>query len=186
MQRVVSTLRVLGSIAASVVLCLTIEARGVDLSPEQQTGALLLKITRYVTWPDPKKADSNSFFLVGVLGTSAVVNVLQHASKGRSVHGRPYRVVHFPAGWDVREWRKCQVLFISQSEQGRLAEILSAIEGASVLSVSSIESFANRGGMLSFDTSSTKLRILLNPRIASEVGIEFSSRLQKIATIVDR
>ena len=180
-----SILRVLRSIAIGVVLSLAIEARGVDLSREQQTSAILLKIPRYVRWPEDADVDSSADFLIGVLGKAAVTKVLERASRDRSVHGRPYRIIHFFDGWDVREWRKCQVLYVAESEHHRLAEILSAVAGAPLLTVSNIEDFAKRGGMVAFDTSSGKLRIYLNPRRAAGEGIEFSSRLQKIATLVE-
>ncbi len=78
----------------------------------------------------------------------------------------------------------CHVLYISSSENGRLKEILAAIDKAGVLTVSDIPQFSQRGGMIQFVEESNKIRFEVNLASAGAAGLTLSSELLKVAVTV--
>jgi hypothetical protein len=71
----------------------------------------------------------------------------------------------------------CRILFISASEESQLKQILGALEGMSVLTVSDLPQFSQRGGMVQFVLDSKKVRFEVNltPGGARSPGDEFGT-----------
>jgi hypothetical protein len=77
-------------------------------------------------------------------------------------------------------------VFVSASERGRLPEILSALGSKSVLTVSEVEEFAARGGVINFVLVDNRVRFEINPGAAKRSGLKISSELLRLGRIVDR
>jgi hypothetical protein len=65
-----------------------------------------------------------------------------------------------------------------------LKEILASIKGASVLTVSEIDQFAESGGMIGFVFDQDQVRFEINLDAATQAHLEISSRLLSLATRV--
>ena len=71
------------------------------------------------------------------------------------------------------------------SEEDQVLEILAAIAGDSVLTVSETKSFAEVGGVIGLVNQRTKVRIQINVAAVESSGLQISSRLLRLADIVD-
>jgi hypothetical protein len=80
----------------------------------------------------------------------------------------------------------CHVLFISLSEEHRLAEILKTLEKTTILTVSNLPKFSQQGGMIQFVVEANKVRFEVNLTSAERAGLTLSSELLKVATTVTR
>ena len=92
------------------------------------------------------------------------------------------RFAHF-ANSEVPALKKCQILFIAYSEKGKTSEILEVQGGSGVLTVSEIDTFLPKGGMIFFDQEGQKITLAINPKTAEEAGLAISSKLLQAAKI---
>ena len=96
----------------------------------------LFKFALFVEWPNEAFANGNSDFCIGILGDDPFGGQLDRAVADKSVRGRKVQVVRHDS---VEKTRDCHVLFISQSEKERLPQLMKALKGSRVLTVSDIE-----------------------------------------------
>jgi hypothetical protein len=94
---------------------------------------------------------------------------------------RPLAVLRLQEPEDVEP---CSVLFVSASESARLDLILAALSGRSVLSVSDMDGFVRRGGMVGFVLRDGRVRLRIDAMRASEAGLSISSKLLRVAELV--
>jgi hypothetical protein len=78
----------------------------------------------------------------------------------------------------------CRIVFISSSEEGHLKEVLTALDKVSVLTVSDIPHFSQRGGMIGFILDGNRIRFDVNLASAENAGLMLSSELLKVAAAV--
>jgi hypothetical protein len=78
------------------------------------------------------------------------------------------------------------VIFISASEESNLPAILKVLEGQAILTVSEIENFAQRGGMIKLAKESNKLVFEINVDVAKRAKLAMSAQLLRLARIVKR
>lgn len=73
----------------------------------------------------------------------------------------------------------CDIAFVSSSKQGELSQVLHSAHH--VLTISDIQGFAEKGGIIEFIEVEGKLRFVINRNVAVRVGIKISSQLLKLA-----
>ncbi|MGH9351569.1 MAG: YfiR family protein [Terriglobia bacterium] len=78
----------------------------------------------------------------------------------------------------------CRVLFISSSEDSALNDVLSTLGRSSVLTVSDMPQFIERGGMVGFILQNNRVRFEINLAAAKSAGLTLSSQLLKLAASV--
>jgi len=101
--------------------------------------------------------------------------------EGKEAKGRRVVVKRFKG---LEELEFCHILFISSEMEGRMAEILDRLKGASTLTVSDIDGFARRGGMINFITVENKIQFEINVEAAERAKLQISSHLLRLARIV--
>ncbi|MBS1197786.1 MAG: hypothetical protein H6R18_1571 [Proteobacteria bacterium] len=80
----------------------------------------------------------------------------------------------------------CDVLFIPESLADFTPSLLARVGKAPVLTISDMEGFVNRGGMIGFVVDGDKLRFDVGIRAASGCGIGLSAKLLELARQVRR
>ncbi|HVH09481.1 MAG TPA: YfiR family protein, partial [Gemmatimonadales bacterium] len=78
----------------------------------------------------------------------------------------------------------CDILFISESEDERVDEILAALKNRPILTVSDAANFAQRGGIIRFVTAKSRVRLEINPDAAQGAHLTLSSKLLRLADLV--
>ena len=147
-----------------------------SLSEYEVKAAFLFNFAKFVKWPE-RGAPS---ITVCVLAEDAVERTIEKTIGGKTLRDKPV-VVKRPADLEDHD---CQILFISDSRRTELARILRSMNGASVLTVGETDAFAERGGIINFRTENDRVRFEINPEAAQNAGLEISSQLLKLATIV--
>ena len=82
--------------------------------------------------------------------------------------------------------RKCHILFISESEQGRLPSIFKAVSAGSVLTIGDTDRFAEAGGIIGLYNLDEKVQFSINLEQAHNASLQINSQLLKLAKIVRR
>jgi hypothetical protein len=147
----------------------------------QIKAACLLNFARFIQWPAAAFAEPAAPVVVGVLGDDPFGDALEQTFRDESVEGRPFVIKR---SRQVEELRNCHMLFVSRSEKDRVPGILAALSTARIATVSEIDGFASRGGILNFYVESGKIRFEINADAAGHNGLTISSQLLKRAKIV--
>ena len=141
--------------------------------------AFLLHFTSFIGWPDG--ALGNDTIEVGILGQDPFGKALDTID-GKVVQGRTIVVKRSRS---VKDLKSCSVLFIARSEKSRLRQIFSELGDRPVLTVSEMEDFSRKWGVINFTTAGNRVRIEINNAAAKRAHLRVSSRLLRVAKLVD-
>lgn len=142
--------------------------------------AFIYNLAQFVHWPAGDRPDEP--FVVTVLGADPIGAALQDALRGRAVGRRPI-VLRLAATMD--EVGPTQILFISGSEESRLASILERLGADPVLTVGDMGAFAAHGGVVGFRLEGDRVRLEVSRAAAERSRLRLSSQLLRLARIVE-
>jgi hypothetical protein len=143
----------------------------------------LFNFAKFVDWPDDAfKTESNDLRLE-VIGHDPFDGALDRLVAGKFI--KTHRVV---IGYSrtVSPGPPAHLVFVSGSEQQQLPQILAALKGAPTLTVSDIDRFADRGGVIGLLVEGQSVRFAINRTAASQARLRVSSTLLSLAKIVGR
>ena len=143
-------------------------------------GAFLYNFAKFVSWPEGAFRDDQIHITLCILGEDPFGDALA-AVEGKTVTGRKVVIKHCETLDDLD---KCHILFISRPEEQNLSKILAKVEDWNTLTVSDIEGFAQRGGIISLITVEKKIRFEINVDAAERSRLKISSKLLRLAKIV--
>lgn len=139
--------------------------------------AFLLNFVKFVSWPETNRKEELILCIAGEERFGDALSLI----RGAQIKDRTIVISTAPDGDSLTG---CDVLFIASSEKDRLPSLLSTVKGLPVLTVSEIDGFAERGGMINFIVVENKIRFEINPEAAKQAGITISSQLLQLARII--
>lgn len=167
----------------SVIFMVGFDCKAQNSQPTkyQIEAAFIYNFARFVDWPTQAFTDASSPMIIGLLGKNRFGTDLAQAISGKMIGTHP---LEFRQCASLAEATHCQVLFISDSEKGRLSKILPALDGASTLTVSETDNFLAAGGMINLRIVDDKMRFDINNSAAKSAGLTISSKLLTLAVSV--
>ena len=144
----------------------------------QVKAAYLYNFGKFVRWQ--VAADTGTFDIC-VLGKDPFGSSLATTVTGERVDGKSIVARDVPG---IPETSHCKILFISRSEEARLKLVLGAAKKSSMLTVSDMPDFVERGGMIGLVNVEGKIRFEVNLASVNEAGMTVSSELLKVAVKV--
>jgi len=154
-----------------------------EISREYQIkAAFLFNFAQFVEWPAGAFANPSAPLCIGILGNDPFGPALDQTVQGETIRSRPLVVTRSK---QVEDLKDCQLVFISESERDRVGEVLAALDLQSVLTVSDIDRFAERGGVIRFFVQGNRVRFEINPTSARREGLKISSQLLALGRIVE-
>ncbi len=154
-----------------------------DPSPQtefQVKAALVFKFAKFIDWPEEAFAERDSSLVVTVIGDDPVGACIAKDLANATVKGRKIEV-KMAKGVDNLE--SSHILFVSRSVEGSWPEIRKAIQGKPVLTVSDIEGFTRRCGVIGFFLEDRKVRFEINPEVGKTQQLGISAKLLRLAVI---
>ena len=146
--------------------------------------AFLYNFVKFVEWPAAKAISNQSKIDICVLGDSQLKQTGE-VFKTASTPKLTLSLVEERSAKAAPD--HCHILFISSSEEGKIESILTALKGQPVLTVSDMDDFASRGGMIGFVMSDNKVKIVVNTKSVSSAGMRVDAQLLEIALkVIDR
>jgi len=143
----------------------------------------LYNFSRFVEWPAKVTHAQGGSFVICVLGKDPFGASLNAILADEATTGKTVVAQRIPTPQDAVN---CRVLFISSSEDTHLKQILATLGQASVLTVSELPEFTQRGGMVQFVSDGNRVRFEVNLASAEHAGLTLSSELLKVAVNVRR
>ena len=147
----------------------------------QVKAAYLCNFPKFVEWPGSVHGDDQASITMGILGEDPFGGALEPV-QGKRVAGRKMVTKYFEK---LDQLEKCHIVFVSRSEKERLSEILRKIGNWNALTISDIENFAERGGVIGFISLEHKIHFAINVDAAERMGLKISSKLLRLAKIVE-
>lgn len=143
----------------------------------------LFHFTEFVEWPATAFMSAQSPMTIGIVGEDPFGGGLDQIVANETTNGRRFQVRRFQR---PEETDSCQVVFVSRSEQGRMARVLERVARPGVLTVGDSNDFAKHGGVIGFVTVRDRVRLRINLDAARAAGLTISSKLLRQAEIISR
>lgn len=147
----------------------------------QVKAAYLFNFLKFVEWPEVTPGESQTKWVIGIVGSSPVGDELTKLVESKSVLGRELQIKTFQSTDNLRI---CNILFISDSEKKRLPGILASLRGSSVMTVADMDHFIDAGGMVQFVVEDARVRISIDVGATGRARLKISSKLLALARTV--
>ncbi|HEX7830133.1 MAG TPA: YfiR family protein [Thermoanaerobaculia bacterium] len=145
--------------------------------------AFLYKFATYIRWPAATSGTPATTFVIGILGSDPFGASLDDVVRDQTVQGRAIRITRLTRQEDALA---CDLVFVASSEEANLGKILAFLKEAPVLTVSDVDQFAEKGGMIGLvTTDDNRIRFDINKAVLERAGLKASSQLLQLARIVD-
>ena len=159
-------------------------------TPDEETqveAAYIYNFVKFVEWPDGAFASEHDDLVIGILGRDPFVGALD-TIRGTTIRttttrDRRIKVAVCPG---VDQGRRCQLLFVSRSEEARVGEILVHLGESPVLTVAEIPGFARAGGIIEFAIQGDTVKFKVNLEAARRRNLKLSSQLLGVAIEIVR
>lgn len=163
-------------IVALLLLAGQARAQGaLELYEQKIKAGLVYNFLKYTTWPAGTLAQGR--LRVCLLGDGVFDNYL-YPLKGRTAQQRAIDIMHVEG---ASEAEGCHLLFIHRNRAEDLPAILGALKNSHVLTVSDIERFAARGGMVELALLNQRVSLRINADAVSSRGLAIQPRLMKLS-----
>jgi YfiR/HmsC-like len=144
--------------------------------------AFLYYFTEFVEWPEMSDTPVYDSLRIGILGTYPFKNYLKKIIKGKSGGKRQILVKYTD---DIEQLKLCDIVFIPPRDTEDLKLVLDELADHNILTVGDQTDFAKTGGIIGFILQDNKVRFEINMEAAKKADLKLSSRLLKLATIIE-
>ncbi|MBU1319054.1 MAG: YfiR family protein [candidate division Zixibacteria bacterium] len=145
--------------------------------------AYLYNFIKFVEWPTNVLSEDDTLLQICVLGENPFGPALDEMVSGKEISGRQISIVYAKT---LAKLDSSHVVFVARSETDNLDKILEQLEGVSILTISDIDGFVQRGGIIGFLTEDNKIRFIINVDVAEKAGLQISSQLLRMSRSVDQ
>jgi hypothetical protein len=172
--------------AAPVVLCVLLSVAlpawaGVPPAEYRVKAVFLFNFAQFVDWPPDAFTDPGQPFVIGILGKDPFGAELDSVVRGETVAQRALVVERYD---NIAQLHNCNILYIARSEIGHLSQVLSALAGRSILTVSDADGDEQTGVMIRLVNRSNHVRLQIDVGAAKAGHLTISSKLLRPAEIV--
>jgi hypothetical protein len=166
----------------AVLLAVGAPSRALASELEYQVKAEFMeRFTRFIDWPEASFPAPDAPFVFCTVGEASFGGYLERLAAEHKAKGRPIVVRRISSS---AQSEGCHLLFIAQSEQESLGEILPQVAGKPILTIGDTSGFASAGVMINFYVERDFVRFEINMSAARKAGLKFSSKLLKLGRIV--
>ncbi|MTW20697.1 YfiR/HmsC family protein [Allochromatium palmeri] len=141
----------------------------------------LLNFAFFMQWPASAFDSASAPLRYCVLGSPELSSSLKRTLAGEQVAGRPLQLAN---DQEQIPWRRCHILYLDHRAAESASRVLAEVDGAPVLTVGDTEGMVRAGGILSMVRENGRLHPMINSEAAARAGIQISSKLLRLATLV--
>lgn len=152
--------------------------------PEYHLKAVFLyNLVNFISWPEERREEERAF-VITILGNDPFGPILDQTVSGERWHGRPIHIIRYANIADLENHR-CDVLFVSSGVIDQLPEIRRILGHAPILTVADSKSFTTSGGMVNLVQERSRIVLEINLQATSSAGLFVSSKLLRLARLVN-
>jgi len=171
---------------ASLLLSSTSFAADFDTREYTLKGVFLERFTRFIDWPKDEAGNTNNnSFIISIVGNPEFSSLLKDIYQNQTIQGKTVLIKDIKDINDIEELQNTHLLFIADTADIALANILQQTENSPILTVSDVNGFAKKGVMINFFMSSKqKIRFEINELAIKKSELYISYKLLSVAKIV--
>ncbi|MDH4192301.1 MAG: YfiR family protein [Betaproteobacteria bacterium] len=139
--------------------------------------AFILNFARYAEWPPDHRQARDRTLTLCIVGSDPFGASLAPI-EGKNVGGRTLQVRRDVG---IGKLKDCEIVFVTEAEERRLASILRAASDHAILTVSDIEGFAEAGGMIGLVTSDQRVRFDINLNALRSANLRLNAQVLRLA-----
>ncbi len=173
--------RVLAAAAIAVGAIIAPAAAQSGAREDQVKAAFVYNFIKFVEWPPEIWGAADTPIKLCVSEGGALNGALA-ALRGKMARNRLIQVLQ---GLKKPDRSGCHVLFVGPDDRHALSKISRGTIGRGLLTVSDIDGFAERGGVIGLFVSEGRVRFAINAGAAHRSGLRVSSQLLKLGRIVE-
>lgn len=172
------------SLVASLLLLAALPpvAPAAEADEYQVKGRFLLNFARFVEWPAQSQVGLEGEIRVCVLGSGEVSSTLSKVLHGKTAGKKDVMVRRIE---DLEGVAWCRIVFITKSTSMAPEEVVNSLGAISILTVGETDGFAANGGMVNFIGDRSDVRFEINQEAARRAGLKISSKLLRLAEVVE-
>jgi len=168
------------ALALSLSFAAPAHGEAVTLDALKIKAGLLYNYLKYTDWP--QRSTDVSYLNVCLYGGDPFRGALQSLD-GRTAQQYTIRLLHARTLVDLKT---CNALFIDATLEDKLPDIFAATRGQGVLTMSNIENFALRGGMVGFSMRGNHIHVVVNKAVAEKDNIHIQPSMLKMGEVVNQ
>jgi hypothetical protein len=149
------------------------------MSEDKLEASMLLQLTRFVVWPQTQPSASN--IRICVHGSERLTGALKSISQNEVVQGKPVTVTNIVR---ANALSGCDVAWFGALSEREFEAVNSTATRNAVLTVSDLETFTARGGMVGLVPRDGRMSIEINREASEQAGLQFSSKVLRLARLV--
>jgi len=165
-----------------LVTNLVVHAQRTPSREYQLKAIFLFNFTQFVDWPPGSFATEQSPLVIGILGENPFGSYLEETVSGEKVNEHSVIVQYYK---NADEIKTCHILFINLAETKKGEQVVEALRGRNILTVSDAIDFLKGGGMVRFFTKSDKIKLQVNLEASKAANLVLSSKLLRLADLFD-
>lgn len=167
-----------GAVAVAVALALAARPAGGDepQAPHDVEAAMLVNLVKFVTWPGGARP-GGALRVCTVASARLAASLAELARRGALLE---VVEVRSPAGAT-----RCQVAVLGESLEDELEDAAERLGTAGALTVSASPNAGRRGVHVNFVVEGDRVRFEVNLAAARRAGFEISSKLLRLARVVE-
>lgn len=152
-------------------------------SVEKQTvlAVLTLNIARFTTWPEPISNNTAAPLNLCIFGGNIVQQSFEKIDN-KTANNKTIRIIILSR---LRNLKQCHLLYVSELERNRLTPLLMELKDQPILTIGENIEFLQAGGMVGLKNVNGKMQLNINLSVVRHANLVISSRLLKLANIVD-
>ncbi len=147
----------------------------------QLKARFLYNIAKMVRWPQDELKDGKTALTFCFLGKD-VFGTNLNSIKNKKFNKNTVTIKrNIGLGNSLKS---CHMLFVSASERARLPNIISTLNNRPILTVSDMNDFSQKGGMVTLTKKAKKVKMVVNLQATRDTSLDISSRLLSVAKVL--
>ena len=142
---------------------------------------LTLNVARFTSWPEHVYSNADASLNLCIYGDNIVQQSFETIDD-KIVNNRTIHIINLSR---LRNLNQCQLLYLSKLDRSRLTPLLMELKGQPILTIGENIDFLRAGGMVGLEKVNGKMQLNINLSTVKQSNLVISSRLLKLANIVD-
>lgn len=141
--------------------------------------AYLFNFMKFIAWPSLEGQTEFNLCVIGDDPANEKIKKLE----SRTLHNLNLHIEHF---YTLDNTTNCHAVFVGESEKKFTEKIISFYSKTPTLTISSMDNFVHKGGMIGFVTMGNLIRFNINLKQARDTQLLISSKLLELANQVEK
>lgn len=166
-----------------ILLFLILVSASAQLDEYTIKAVFIEKLTRFIEWPKESfMEDTTKSFNIVILGNNPFGDKLEKIYSNRKIRNKQVIINYINSPKNIPD---CHLIFISNSMENKLDEILSQTKDKPILLVGDTKNYSKKGVYINFYTETNKISFEINEAALKQSGLKISHLLLRQARVIN-